>query len=391
MIRKEDQYFSVNRILLLTIGLWPYQQSNFTRFQHIFISAIFTTFITFQLTAFLTLRCTSELFMKVLSYLCHFTSPVIKYNVFYFNIEGVKDLLIQLQHIHNKLKNKNEIAIMKKYDCTAKHYAVALTILGVCGMFALVIVQFSLNMADVDLSTNDSRSYQFLFTMEYFIDPEKYFYFILLHINAAMCIAVIVEIAVGSMMIAYIHHICGMFRIASYRIENAININILQTITLKNKILMIESIICAVDIHRQAMKLNRHFVSTLEIMLFCLIICCVITLSLNLFQIASFVGNMEKVLMPFLCSLVAILHMFLSNLMGQIVIDYNNHIFTTAYNVQWYKTPLHIQRMILFLLQRETKEFKINFGRLFDGSMMSFATLLKASLSYFTVIHSTRS
>ena len=43
--------------------------------------------------------------------------------------------------------------------------------------------------------------------------------------------------------------------IYSYRIEHAININIRQNITSKNKILMNEGIICAVDIHRHAMKL----------------------------------------------------------------------------------------------------------------------------------------
>ncbi|XP_024872265.1 uncharacterized protein LOC112454871 [Temnothorax curvispinosus] len=127
MIRKEDQYFKVNKVLLLTIGLWPFQQSNFTRFQHIFISAIFTTFITFQLTAFATLNCTSELFMKILSFVSLFTVSIVKYYVFLFHIEGVKDLLMQIQYVRNELKDKNETAIIKKYDCIAKRYTVALT------------------------------------------------------------------------------------------------------------------------------------------------------------------------------------------------------------------------------------------------------------------------
>jgi len=42
--------------------------------------------------------------------------------------------------------------------------------------------------------------------------------------------------------------------IYSYRLEHAINNTIRQNITLENKILMIEGTICAVDIHRQAMK-----------------------------------------------------------------------------------------------------------------------------------------
>jgi len=50
MIRLESQYYSLNRILLLAVGLWPYQQTKFTQFQFIFFSAILSTGITFQVT-----------------------------------------------------------------------------------------------------------------------------------------------------------------------------------------------------------------------------------------------------------------------------------------------------------------------------------------------------
>ncbi|XP_071638344.1 uncharacterized protein [Temnothorax longispinosus] len=386
MIRKEDQYFTVNRILLLTIGLWPYQQSNFTTFQYIFISVILTAIIVFQLTTFLTLNCTSELLMNVLSSVSFFIIFMIKYNMFRFHIENVKDLLMQFQHVRNKLKDKNEIAIIKKYDYTAKRYTVSLITLAACTISLSIIFQFWTNMADVDSPTNVSRSYYFLFKMEYFIDQEKYFYLILLHINVAVCFGMVIMLGIGTMFIACIQHTCGMFRIASYRIEHAINIKTGQNITLENEILMTEGTICAVDIHR----LNKHLMSVLEIMFFCLIVCCVACLSLNLFQITSFENDAKNFLMPFVCALACTIYMFLSNLMGQIVIDHNNHVFTTAYNVQWYKTPLHIQRMILFMLQIGIKEFCLNIGGVFDASIEGFATLVKASISYFTVIHSTR-
>ncbi|XP_018361729.1 PREDICTED: uncharacterized protein LOC108760343 [Trachymyrmex cornetzi] len=82
--------------------------------------------------------------------------------------------------------------------------------------------------------------------------------------------------------------------------------------------------------------------------------------------------------------------MFIGNYVGQNITDHNNQVFVTAYNVQWYKTPLHIQRMILFLLQRRVKEFSLNIGGIYDASIEGFATLIKASISYFTVMYSTR-
>ncbi|KAG5332823.1 OR43A protein, partial [Acromyrmex charruanus] len=87
---------------------------------------------------------------------------------------------------------------------------------------------------------------------------------------------------------------------------------------------------------------------------------------------------------------ISSLYMFLANYMAQNIIDHNNHVFSTVYNVKWYRTPLHIQKVILFLLQRNTKKFVLNVGGIFEGSVEHFATLMKASVSYFTVIYSTR-
>jgi len=48
MVCFEDHYFNVNRILLFAIGLWPYEQSEFTQFQVIFFCGILMTSIIFQ-------------------------------------------------------------------------------------------------------------------------------------------------------------------------------------------------------------------------------------------------------------------------------------------------------------------------------------------------------
>ncbi|XP_070523053.1 uncharacterized protein [Cardiocondyla obscurior] len=396
MIRKVDQYFRLNRVLLLTVGLWPYQQSSVTKLQYILICAILVAFIIFQMTTFVTLSCTSDLLIKILSSTFFFAMFIIKYILFRFNIEGVKDLLMQLQGVYNKIQDKNEIAIINRYDYIAKCYTVVLTLIllsfflnfnylitfftclvfGVCTIPLGILFQYSMNVTNINSPINGSRKYYFMFTMEYFIDQEKYYYLYILHINAALCIGMIIMIATGTMFITYIQHTCGMFKIASYRIERAINRNINKTFTLERKTLMTEGTICAVDIHRQAIKLNKNLMSVLETMFFCLIMCCVAALSLNLFQIASSEIEIKNLLIPFMCVSVCLTHMFLSNVMGQIVTDHNGHVFTIAYNVQWYKSPLNVQRMILFLLQRNAKDFSLNVGGVFDASLDGFATVM---------------
>ncbi|KYM79963.1 hypothetical protein ALC53_09668, partial [Atta colombica] len=364
---------------------------------------------------------------KVLSSTSFFIFCIISYNSFCINIKAMKDLLMQLEHICNQMKDKNEVAIINEYNYTARRYTIILTVLVVIVGFFCFIGQYLSNCLTV-LPKNISH---LPIMMEYFIDQEKYFYLILLHSYAIICIGIVVILATGTMLLTYLQYVCGMFRIArynvqwyraplhiqrmimfllqreakeftlnvggvfnasmefasfnklqynystniySYRIEHAININIQQNITLKNKILMNEGIICAVEIHRQAMKLSKHLLSMFEIMMFCLIVFGVIFLTLNLFRVS------------FLLRIMIIIYMFLSNHIGQNIIDHNNYVFSTAYNVQWYRAPLRIQRMILFLLQRETKVFTLNIGGLFNASMECFATVILIPTSIRTIL-----
>ncbi|KAL6433509.1 hypothetical protein ACFW04_006542 [Cataglyphis niger] len=308
---------------------------------------------------FVSQRCTLDLITKILSSVFFFTLFAIKYNM--FSVKAVKDLLEQLLHIYNELKDENEIAIIDKYGYNGKRYTVVLTILAVINILAFIIASFWSNILNVILPTNASRSHHLLIMTEHLIDQEKYFYLILLHTIASFCIGMIALLATGTMILTYLLHICGMFKIASYRIECAMSIDMLQNINLKKNLLILNGLIYAVDIHRQAMKF--------------------------IFQLAS---SKDELILPFVYAIVAILYMFLANYMGQILTNHNHHVFVTVYNVRWYITPLYIQRIILFLLQQNSRNFTLNVGGLFYASIECFAMLVNTSVSYFTVLYSTR-
>ncbi|XP_067215143.1 uncharacterized protein [Linepithema humile] len=395
MVCVVKQYFNFNRILLLALGLWPYQHSKYARYRFIFFLSIITTAILFQYTTLLTSKCTLDLIIEILSISLYFITIAMIYITFNGNVEDIKDLLIQLQHVYNQLKDKNEYTIVEKYNHYAKCYTVILISIGIGAASIFIAAQYSSSILDVLSPINESRSRSIQFNTEYFVNQEKYYFFILFHINAAFGLGIMVLLAIGTMPIAYLLHICAMFRIASYRIERAVGVNVelLKNNNRKDESFTCKGIICAVDIHRQAIKLSKHLVSKIDILLCCLIMITVISLSLNLFrafQVVTSESDVTEFLLPFLFVASNISYMFLANIMGQYITDHNHHVFVTAYNVQWYTAPLHVQKMILFLLQKGTKDFTLSVGGLFVASIECFATLVKASVSYFTVIYSTR-
>ncbi|XP_011864822.1 PREDICTED: uncharacterized protein LOC105560367 [Vollenhovia emeryi] len=301
--------------------------------------------------------------------------------------------MYKLQHIYNDLKDENEIAIVTKYGNIAKRFTAIMMLFEVCCVITVLLLTFLLQLLDTTLLVDKSESRYVMQKVipKYFIGRESFLYLIIPTLFASASIGGTTVVATGTMLVSYIKHTCGMFRIASYRIEKAMMINMLKNISLENEIIICKEIACAVDIHRQAVHFIMLVYSAFKGLLLGVTVVGVICLSCNLYRLSETMsrdGEIEQCYMHLLITIAIFIILFVSNYAGQEVTDYNNHVFLTAYTVRWYVTPTYIQKMILFILQNGTKPFCPSIGGLFSFSIELFATLTKASLSYFTVIYS---
>ncbi|KAF3054247.1 Odorant receptor 331 [Nylanderia fulva] len=384
MICIETQHFKINRILLLLIGLWPYQRTFLIELQLITFLGILTTFIIFQFTTFITSECTMNLMYKVVSNTFFFLTFLIKYNSFWINADILRSSMKQLQEVYDEIKDKNEIAIVQKYGSKANRITIQLISLG---LFSLSVVTLSeLGPYIYHIVTNQSLSFHIV--TEYFIDQEKYSYLIMLHIEAAYWIGTTAIVATGTTLITYLQLTCAMFSIACYRIEQAIRI--LQKGNFENERKSCEEIIRAVNIHCKAMKLCNFLISNFVGSFFFLIAAGLVCQSCNLLQIVLLYDNIEQLLHSLIMIIIHYVYLFLSNYIAQDITDHNEYVFVTVYNVHWYRAPIRVQRMILFLLQKGTKSFNLVLGGIFVASLKSAASLMSTSISYFTVLYSTR-
>ncbi|XP_071637233.1 uncharacterized protein [Temnothorax longispinosus] len=366
MISAKDRYFSLNRILLLAIGLWPYKQSKLVQLQLTLHYGILGSFIIFQFTTFATTKCDLQLVIEILSVTTVFFNFVITYFSFHFNMDFVKYLLDLLQHTYDDLKDEGEIAIIEKYWSVAKRYTEALTLLVVFSVTSFILTPFLPYIYDIVFSANASRPNPSLqIVTEYFIDQERYFYLIILHTDAAFCIGGLTIVAIGTMFILYMQHVCGMLKITSYLQlpYGADHDNQYYTNERHEK--------CEFD--SQEHHLCRRYASQ----------------SFKIFREISSGQISGKVLQSLIYVNMYYLYTFLCNDISQQLMDENNGIFATVYNVQWYMAPLHIQKLILFLLQRGNKTLQIFVGGMIKGSLECFVTLASASISYFTFIYYT--
>ncbi|XP_070151629.1 uncharacterized protein [Polyergus mexicanus] len=383
MICLETQHFNINRILLLIIGLWPYQRSLLVELQLILLYGILMTFIVFQLTTFITAECTLDLIYKVLSSAFFYICFAIKYNSFWINADIIRTSLKQLQDVCNEITDNNEIAIIEKYGDKAKRITIAILFLGMFHQVTFTFIYIWPYIHHIMAFTNKSRLHSSEPIMtEYFTDQEKYRYLITLHRHAACCIGLLAMLTTGTMLLTYLQHTCAI-----YRIEHAMDI--LQK-GYKNGQKSCEEIIRAVNIHCKAMKLSNFLISNFSGSFFCLIAAGVLCSSCNLLRLVSFTGNIRQLILSLTNLIIHYVYLFVANYAGQEVTDHNDYLFAIVYNVRWYMAPIHIQKIILFLLQRGTKSFHLILGGVFVPSLQSAASIASASISYFTVFYSTR-
>ncbi|RLU26114.1 ObirOr5-9E27 [Ooceraea biroi] len=389
----DTQFFYLHRISLVTLGLWPYDRTMLVQLRSCVFSLITISFIIFQLTTFLTTEWTIDFIVEILSISLFFLLCIIPYHFIWLDKHLVKHMLENLQRICSELKDENEIAIIKRYGHIAKCVAIGLTLLAMWGLFVFTLLPILPRIFGIfSLLVNKSESYRKIYIRtEYFVDEEKYFYFILLHLYAAQYIAVGTLIGAGILVTGYSTYFCGLFNIASYRIKQAMRINCDEVTNQKNKREINKKISQAVDIHRTALKLIEFLLCNFEGTYFVLIAIIILCLSLQLvgiFYAISFAFRMENFLIH--CGFtVGILTCSLGiNCVGQAITDHYNYIFSSAYNVRWYVASVRVQRLILFLLQKGTKPYNMKFGGIYTISLESFASLSTVSISYFTVIYS---
>ncbi|EZA47872.1 hypothetical protein X777_15257 [Ooceraea biroi] len=357
-----DHYFSINKILFRAVALWPYHRTRFNEFQWFFFLVILITFILAELTPFLTTECTPYMAIKIFSFALSFTIFLIKFISFRINADTIRYLLEKFQYICDEITDEDEIAIIKEYGYEAKRFTLIVSVYGVSNAITSSVLPVVPRILRTFTSINVSDEHFMIhITREYFVDQEKYFYYILLHLGASFLIGTIVIVGTGSLLFGCMKYMCGLFRIASYRIDQTMETPMFQSAGLSKDCVTYKNIERAIDIHRKAIELHQ-----------------VIMLKSVIKEYIPLVSNIIGTLV----------YVFINSYVGQEITDHHNHMFISVYNAKWYRTPLYIQRIILLLLQKGTGNYYVVFGGIFVLSMENAATLLSTSISYFTVLSS---
>ncbi|XP_071567626.1 uncharacterized protein [Temnothorax nylanderi] len=325
----EEKYYRLNYILLSSIGLWPYDNSSIKQIQVILSLLIYISFFTVQFMKLFVPEYSLDLLLEVLAINFLFFIWFIKYVAFSSVMENIKQLRNCVRSNWSILVDDREIDILHKYAKIGKQSTIAIASNGTTG------------------------------------------------------------VAAETFLLVNSLHAFGMFKIASYRMERMLSIDVSQIPIAKSYIIFHDKITAAVDIHRRAIEFSDLLKARFGLSYLFMIIAAICSATVSLFRLFRIMTmQQEKMeIVKLLCYVVFLfLFLIIGNFVGQEFINRDNHVHRTICNTKWYNAPLKIQKFVLFLIRKTTKSYKVDAAGLFSPSLEGLATAMSLLLSFLTLL-----
>ncbi|XP_019699723.2 uncharacterized protein LOC109504408 [Harpegnathos saltator] len=371
------KYYNINRLLLLGIGLWPYQKYTFNKFHVICVFIILTQALVLQMTTFFTTGFNIPLLLEVLSTLFITIVFIFKYNTVYLNMNKVKLFFEHIKYTWDTLKDPVEIEIMKKQTNIGRWYTKHFMLTMYIITFLFVMTHYVPLFLDVVLPLSEPRQRRILVIGEMFIDQHKYFHVILLNIMISSFVGMSTVIAAETMLMALVQHTCGLLKVTSYRVTRAFDNDYCSVLRHGKKCIVCSRLASAVKIHRSAILFSDYIRDCFGISYLILISFGVASLSINLYRLSLVLvmNNIDTLIISaFICG--HFLYMFWCNYAGQELMNHSAEVYYQTYNAQWYMSAVHDQKMLMLIMHRSAKPPVIGVSSLFVGSLEGFGTVI---------------
>ncbi|XP_011065511.1 PREDICTED: uncharacterized protein LOC105152775 [Acromyrmex echinatior] len=218
------------------------------------------------------------------------------------------------------------------------------------------------------------------------LDIDKYFELLMLHGFISVFYLSSVPLAVDTTFTLCTHHICALFECLRYNIER---IRGLDFVLLEPNIKddeVYRDIIGCIKSYQHALKFFDVLSSNYATSFFFLLGNVIISLSFGALLMVD--NQLEEIVRLLAVTLAQLLHIYFLSLISQRLIDHSSGLQNVIYSCDWYKISRRSKHLLSFTLLRSTKPCQLIAGNMFVMSMENFSSILKVSLSYFTMLTS---
>ncbi|KAK2576710.1 hypothetical protein KPH14_005368 [Odynerus spinipes] len=345
------KYYAINRKLMSAVGQWPYQ-SPYARvlFASNALFAVGTKYLlqTCALIASWTdwdmvIECSSPI---VIDILC-----LAKYFTYVFHLNKIKMLFNTMQDTWTSFSMDKQTEILTIYakegHRLTRLYATVIYI-AMCLYMTLPHVPY---VVATVLKGDKNATRGLLYHVEQIIDVEKYYYYVLLHSYYTTFFLMTIMIASDTMLIVFIQHACGMFA---------------------------------------AIGFSQTLASTYTGSLFVQTGLNVLVTTFSGVETVIYLNQPEEAFRFGITAITLTLHFWFLSVPCQKLIDHSLQLQDCVYLGNWYTISIKARRLLNLIQMRSRVPSQITAGKIYPLSLETFSTVVRTTMSYFTVLTSLR-
>ncbi|XP_039305970.1 odorant receptor 22c-like isoform X2 [Solenopsis invicta] len=384
----DNRYYYLNKRLLSIIGQWPFQsrlKGNIMFAVASFFIFSFSSIQTWGLVAGIT---DLGIIMKNGSQVLVHSYIIIKLINCAVTNNKMKVLLEDVEETWKMKQSGPEREILQCHAETSriftKRFMIAFYTTWVLYIMPWVIARGMYKLSP----TNKTYTAKFLYRIEHVLDMDKYYNLLLLHGLMAAFFLLTVSISINAVFTVCTLHICALFECLRYNVER---IRSTDPVSLEPNIKDDESyhdLIACVKSHKHALKLSDILSSNYSMAYFFHLGSVVISLSFGSAEIIMLDLKLGEIISILSLNITQLVHIFSLCMLSQRLTNRSSEVQDIIYSCDWYRMSLRSRRLVMFTLMGANKPCYIKAGMMFVMSMETFSSILKLSLSYFTVLTS---
>ncbi|XP_024883575.1 putative odorant receptor 69a [Temnothorax curvispinosus] len=285
-----------------------------------------------------------------------------------------------------KLKSDQERSLMIRRAQTGRIIIIcSYCVMGLACFFVTVLPAFGISMRLTPNITDPGRPLPV--QTHYIYDITKRPQYELTFINQAISVAIAMTAytAIDNFLSLLVFHICGQLDILKKYLQY-----------LDKNINYHEVLKCCIVKHIRLLRAIDVIEDTYSTILLCLFAYFTVTFAFYGFRMISLFDEGNDMSFAHIIYFVSIVFNIFASMglycvLGEILMSQCNEIYYAAFNNKWYTLNRKIAEDLLFLMTRGSKPIYLTVGKISPVTMATFCSLLKTSVGYISVLHTTKS
>ncbi|KAL7287644.1 hypothetical protein TKK_0018286 [Trichogramma kaykai] len=382
-------YYSLSYKFLYFCGLWPFQSLLTSLFNKTLIMCTILSVFIPQLVKLYKLRHILMVFLLSLSSDLYYVHIVSK---FICAILCKKQIAKVLEKIHQDFEiHKNDyLAVIKAYSAKAYKINMAYTVYMLNAAFVFSAFPLTLHLLDIAFPRNQTRLQEKPRFIDYGVEQlNNNYLLIILHGYTTDTLGIAIIIGCDTLFVAFTHHVCALFSIIHKKLRETLNEQVLKKRNYDQDALY-DELAQIVQLHNNTLDFIVTLESAFSTLNLVTIGCATLPLTVAGQQVLMSKSNISEWIRFSLFGGGEVIHLIYCNWPSQQIRNHSQLVHEACYDSQWYdeKLPDKCKQLLKLMMLRSQKESILTAGKIYYLGLANFAAIMKACMSYFTVLSS---